>query len=115
MWGRSANPDAKSLDELSDAKCLVLLGEPGMGKSTCARSEQAADGGLTYAANLADLEAATDVTDEVFRNAIVQRWLASDELSPCGSTVSMRLTPVCRNSTSSCSDGLESGGRTGRV
>lgn len=31
---RVANADARTLDELADVPCLVLLGEPGAGKST---------------------------------------------------------------------------------
>lgn len=32
-WGKICNPDLVSLEEISDIPCLVLLGEPGIGKS----------------------------------------------------------------------------------
>jgi len=32
-WGKAYNPDLLTLGEISDALCLILLGEPGMGKS----------------------------------------------------------------------------------
>lgn len=32
-WGKSGNPDLVTLEAISDVPCLVLLGEPGIGKS----------------------------------------------------------------------------------
>lgn len=36
-WGEVYNPDVKSFDTIGQTPCLVLLGEPGIGKSTAMR------------------------------------------------------------------------------
>jgi hypothetical protein len=33
-WGRAVNPELAELEEMSEIPCLILLGEPRMGKST---------------------------------------------------------------------------------
>ena len=38
-WGHILNPDALSLDNLGDMNCLILLGEPGIGKSFALKKE----------------------------------------------------------------------------
>ncbi len=38
-FGRITNPDAASLDSLSTIQCLILLGEPGIGKSNSLKKE----------------------------------------------------------------------------
>lgn len=40
-WGREYNPDLVSFEEISHLPCLVLLGEPGMGKTETIKAEQA--------------------------------------------------------------------------
>ena len=32
-WGKHSNPDLVSFEAIADISCLVLLGEPGIGKS----------------------------------------------------------------------------------
>ncbi|WP_223342017.1 hypothetical protein [Synechocystis sp. PCC 7339] len=32
-WGKACNPDLVSLEEFTDVPCLILLGEPGIGKT----------------------------------------------------------------------------------
>ncbi|WP_226574440.1 NACHT domain-containing protein [Microseira wollei] len=39
-WGRADNPDLKSFAEISSLPCLVLLGEPGIGKTHAMKAEQ---------------------------------------------------------------------------
>ena len=39
-WGHIYNPDVVPFDKISNAKCLVLLGEPGIGKSSTMRQEE---------------------------------------------------------------------------
>jgi len=38
-YGASLNPDVVSLDQISTTACLILLGEPGIGKSTALADE----------------------------------------------------------------------------
>jgi hypothetical protein len=39
-WGRVDNPDLKSFAEISSLPCLVLLGEPGIGKTQTMKTDQ---------------------------------------------------------------------------
>lgn len=41
-WGRHSNPNAKPFEAISGTSCLVLLGEPGMGKSQTIEGERKA-------------------------------------------------------------------------
>lgn len=38
-WGRLLNPSIQDFDQIGSFKCLVLLGEPGIGKSAAIRQE----------------------------------------------------------------------------
>src|SRR5262249_10672532 len=40
-WGHIFNPEARLLSELDDMRCLILLGEPGAGKSTAVAADYA--------------------------------------------------------------------------
>ncbi len=40
-YGAAAHPEVRSLEELRESRCLVLLGEPGIGKSTLLELEHA--------------------------------------------------------------------------
>jgi hypothetical protein len=67
--GRLLNPEAVSLDGLYSVPCLVLLGEPGIGKTTALRE---ADATLKF--DLGAYQTDTSLTEEVFRNPEVQAW-----------------------------------------
>src|SRR5277367_4941727 len=41
-FGRRVNPDLVHFSEISKIRCLVLLGEPGLGKTSALESEKAA-------------------------------------------------------------------------
>lgn len=79
-----SNPDAQSLQDLADRRCLVLLGEPGMGKSVEICKEHLRLSAVLQASrDLAlhfDLKDFTEsqITPELFGCAEVQAWRAGD-------------------------------------
>ncbi len=76
-YGHFSNPDVVTFESIAEVPCLVLLGEPGIGKSTAV--EQAFEQtDKTAKALWFDLgEYQTDITlrDEVFKNSTFQDWL----------------------------------------
>jgi hypothetical protein len=75
--GDILNAHAVLFDKLLIHPCLVLLGEPGMGKSTVLDASPA---DLTF--DLGAYQSDLSLTEDVFRNARVQKWLeGSDTLS----------------------------------
>ena len=104
-YGHIFSEHAKRLDELVDKPMLVLLGEPGSGKSTAARQERGAPDGLKAAREVLDLkefDTATELTDAL-RDAsarIVGAELILDgaDESPVrtlGATIGRWLTTDC--------------------
>lgn len=76
----------KELDDLLETSCLVLLGEPGMGKSvvlsqTHDELAQNAEYGKCEWLNLPDYSSAKEVVDTLFHdNSIFQKWIDGDFL-----------------------------------
>jgi predicted NACHT family NTPase len=68
-YGSALNPEALSFDNIRDLPCLVLLGEPGIGKSTALQSSQAV---LQF--DLGAFQTDTSLTNAVFSNSIMQAW-----------------------------------------
>ncbi|MFL5244705.1 MAG: NACHT domain-containing protein [Gemmataceae bacterium] len=68
-YGKILNPDAVSFDQISDVPCLILLGEPGIGKSTAL---QASLDALKF--DLGSFQTDANLEKEVFQNPQVQAW-----------------------------------------
>ena len=78
-----ANPDARALNVLADVRCLILLGEPGIGKSAEIEKEaERLDKELTASPDDVrhfDLKRFTsDLSRELFERREVQAWRQSD-------------------------------------
>jgi hypothetical protein len=84
-YGHAANPQARSLGALKDIGCLVLLGEPGLGKSTALRRERsdlltgARDGGeLILDVDLGATGQEEILRSKIFGSEVFQSWSQSD-------------------------------------
>lgn len=86
--------DTATLDALSHHNCLILLGEPGAGKTYALTvSEHKVEGARTI--NLGQLSDASDVRQELFHSEAFQSWLegnydlhlALDSFDECAVTV----------------------------
>lgn len=79
-WGIGANPDLTTFDAIADTRCLVLLGEPGIGKSTelqMAHQLQPTDK-CDLVAPITDLgiyQSEQLLIEEVFRESVKTEWL----------------------------------------
>jgi nucleoside phosphorylase/predicted NACHT family NTPase len=77
--GSSPNPDARTLDTLAERPCLVLLGEPGMGKSReLARhaAEERTAGGQVLELHLHDYQSDTALREDLLRHPDILAWSA---------------------------------------
>ena len=79
-YGHFLNPEITSFDSLTDCRCLVLLGEPGIGKSTeierMVKVEEARVGGegeVLYF-RLRDYQTDLFLNQEIFENASMKRF-----------------------------------------
>ncbi len=68
--GQPLNPDAVSFDHISNIPCLVLLGEPGIGKSTALQNSDA-----TLRFDLGAYQTDTSISQDVFHHPDVLAWL----------------------------------------
>lgn len=82
-YGSTLNPDALSFEALANTRCLVLLGEPGIGKSvecekqfTSIEVQARAEGNEALFFNLRDYDNGTLLRDDIFRSARLQAWLS---------------------------------------
>jgi hypothetical protein len=79
-YGKYLNPEITSFDNLTDCRCLVILGEPGMGKSTeierMVEVEDARVGreGEVLYFRLRDYETDFFLHQEIFENASMKRF-----------------------------------------
>jgi hypothetical protein len=84
-WGRAFSPNAFPFEEIAAAQCLILLGEPGLGKSRSLESEQ--EGISTHAGEPNGVSLIFDLRsygseDRLVRNLFESRaftsWVAGD-------------------------------------
>ncbi len=81
QYGQAANPQARSLAALKDISCLMLLGEPGFGKSTALRRERGdvatgvGDGDLlTLAVDLGATRDEEVLRSKIFGSEVFESW-----------------------------------------
>jgi hypothetical protein len=81
QYGQAANPQARPLAALKDIGCLMLLGEPGLGKSTALRRERgdmATGVGhgdlLTVAVDLGATRDEEVLRSKIFGSEVFQNW-----------------------------------------
>lgn len=77
IWAQGV--DLVTLDRISDTPCLVLLGEPGIGKSFAMRAAQASartGEGILLSVDLRSFGSEQRLIDEVFRSKQFSSWLA---------------------------------------
>jgi hypothetical protein len=78
-WGKAANPDLVAFDAIADTPCLVLLGEPGAGKTTSLRRANAerkavAPDDLTLFRDLGSYQTDVRLEQSVFRHPTLGQW-----------------------------------------
>jgi hypothetical protein len=74
-WGR-----AQGLENWQETPCLILLGEPGMGKSWIWKQlKQNMTDGLHCFFNLGDISSADQLTNRIERNSVVKQWLVQPD------------------------------------
>jgi len=78
--GTAANPALVTLDDLAGSPCLILLGEPGLGKTTRIRQCTSSSGAggeaenLNLVVNLADFNDVTELRSYVDSEERIRAW-----------------------------------------
>ncbi len=82
-WGHVFSPEVKQFDQIADVPCLVLLGEPGIGKSHVISHEYArhkllieATGDTALRVDLRSAGSDQRLEDMVFNSSNFQEWVA---------------------------------------
>jgi len=82
-WGAALNPDARRFDQIAATPCLVLLGEPGIGKShELAQAETVAEvaaresGDQVLKADLREYQTDQRLCARLFESQEFRRWVA---------------------------------------
>ena len=75
-------PDVVSFQSISKNHCLILLGEPGIGKTSAMIDEEESidsgietSGGRSLRIDLNSISASSDLTEKLFENSAIQDWL----------------------------------------
>lgn len=86
-YGRFYNSDAVPFEAILETPCLVLLGEPGIGKSTTMNSQEkyiedqvTKTGGATLWVNLNAFQSDVMLHKEIFENPTFMSWLNGDHV-----------------------------------
>jgi predicted NACHT family NTPase len=81
-WGKHYNPELVGLEAISDVPCLVLLGEPGIGKSKTIEKEHKrisdAYGEMPLVLNLHAYGSEDRLVRELFENQQFRNWVQGD-------------------------------------
>jgi predicted NACHT family NTPase len=84
-WGRIQNPEVASFESISDVPCLVMLGEPGMGKTYAIRAEAAntqtkvrAGGGQVLSLNLGHFSSEGRLERKLFASREFELWVRGE-------------------------------------
>ncbi len=82
-YGSCWQPDVVEFRKIAELPCLVLLGEPGIGKSTTVKAEESAAAAVaakskdaTLFFNLGEYESELPLRQELFDNSVFKLWLA---------------------------------------
>lgn len=85
--GRRWNAELRPFDSIADLPCLVMLGEPGMGKTSTMRSERRAidtgvraGGGETLWLDLRSCGSEYQIVRKLFESGRFESWVAGDHL-----------------------------------
>jgi len=77
--GQIENKDLKRFDQIADTQCLVLLGEPGIGKSTSLEAEYSDSENSLLVKVISVSSSDTRFIQEVFQNERILSWKRSGE------------------------------------
>lgn len=77
-WGRAHNPDLVSLEAIAEIPCLVLLGEPGIGKSQ--ELENLKDLTENHSSQVLELNlrSCTNLKEDLFKDETFTDWLGGN-------------------------------------
>ena len=80
-WGKACNPDLLTLEEISDIPCLVLLGEPGIGKSReLDKLQNLTEQKISFEDQVLplNLRSCSNLKNELFKDEVFLDWLESN-------------------------------------
>jgi predicted NACHT family NTPase len=77
-WGRAYNPDLVSLEAIAEIPCLVLLGEPGIGKSQELENLKALTKNNSSQVLELNLRSCTNLKEDLFRDETFTNWLGGN-------------------------------------
>ncbi|AMA10259.1 NACHT domain-containing protein [Picosynechococcus sp. PCC 73109] len=77
-WGRAHNPDLVSLEAIAEIPCLVLLGEPGIGKSQELENLKALTENNSSQVLELNLRSCTNLKEDLFKDETFTDWLGGN-------------------------------------
>lgn len=82
QWGSIYNPNVQTFEAISNTRCLILLGEPGIGKSNAMKAEYEATkeaGQLALFHELSAFQTDTMLVADIFNDDAIKTWIAGDK------------------------------------
>jgi len=77
-WGRAHNPDLVSLEAIAEIPCLILLGEPGIGKSQELENLKALTENNSSQVLELNLRSCTNLKEDLFKDETFTDWLGGN-------------------------------------